>query len=186
MMRFGSCGRRHGRCRPTAIVRWSTPLGTLGLILIVDRHIWEPEVGLIRQALADEAAHIAFTVMLLTPYSSRLSKSFVGGALAGSVALDLDHIPIYVSHSSAARSRPMTHSLAAVVTALIVALGTGGHTRRIACGASFGLTSHLVRDLLTGGVPLLWPLSDRVIKVGTRGLPARSHLVMKVGALVGG
>ena len=149
---------------------WLPPLA-VGLILLVDRRIWTDDIPLPIKAVADESAHIATTLCLLSLVRPKRPRDFFAGAIVGSVALDVDHLPLYAryEHPSA---RPGSHS---VVTVALVAGLTArwtGRRRGFLQGVSFGLASHLLRDLLTGGAPLLWPLSGRRVMIGASGLPS--------------
>ena len=83
--------------------------------------------------------------------------------LAASVALDLDHLPLYLGAPMGAEGRPPTHSLLTVAV-----LATGGllmrrHRSDLLAG-SLGVALHLVRDVATGpGVPLWWPISSHPV-----------------------
>jgi membrane-bound metal-dependent hydrolase YbcI (DUF457 family) len=144
----------------------------VGLIVLVDRRIWKDDFPLPAKAVADESAHLAMTMCLLTLLARERSRDFYLGATFGSVALDLDHVPPY-ARGERPRKRPHTHSFPVVVLAFGAGALTGGRRRAWLQGATFGLVSHLLRDLLTGGAPLLWPLSARTVRLGRSGLPSR-------------
>ena len=141
----------------------------VGLILVIDRRIWTDEIPLTVKAGADETAHLATTACLLSLIGDERSRAFYAGAALGSVALDVDHVPMYAA-GDARTYRPKTHSFPAVVLVAAVAARVRGRRRAILQGVTFGLVSHLLRDLLTGGAPLFWPLSGRVVTIG-RGSP---------------
>jgi inner membrane protein len=149
--------------------RYVRPLA-VGLILLVDRRIWTEDVPLPIKAAADEAAHLATTLGLLSLLRGRRSRAFYAGAIVGSVALDVDHVPLYAMYEKPS-ARPGTHSLITVAVVAGVAARAAGRRRRFLQGVTFGLVSHLCRDLLTGGAPLLWPLSGRTVMIGASGLP---------------
>jgi membrane-bound metal-dependent hydrolase YbcI (DUF457 family) len=142
----------------------------LGLILLVDRRIWTEEIPLTAKAVADETAHLATTACLLSLLGGGRPRSFYAGAALGSVALDVDHLPMYAM-GNPRTYRPSTHSFPVVVVAAGAAAFATGRRRAILQGATFGLVSHLLRDLLTGGAPILWPLSRRVVRIEGPGLP---------------
>jgi hypothetical protein len=99
--------------------------------------------------LFDHPAHIA-TAMLLR---QRWSKPYLVGALLP----DLDHIPLALRpvHPSPDDPRPVTHCLISVAPAAAV-------NRE----AAAGMLAHFVRDLGVGtGVPLLWPLTRRHLRL---------------------
>lgn len=136
------------------------------VILIVDRSIWRSDIPWPVKGACDEAAHVATTALLLAPFADRLDGPFALGALAGSVALDLDHVPIYAGLRPD-RGRPGTHSIATVAAVAAAASlpGLSRRRRRLLRGLCAGIASHLVRDAVTGGAPLLWPWSKRVVGV---------------------
>jgi inner membrane protein len=86
--------------------------------------------------------------------------------LIGAVMLDLDHVPLVFGWVSTppGTSRPGTHSLLPVALMLWMALRDKDR-RGWWTAAALGMVSHLWRDLGTGHVALLWPVSDRVATV---------------------
>lgn len=134
--------------------------GGTGLILAIDGLLSFLSPPVYIQALLDEPAHLATTLLFLRASSSRFPLTFVGAALLSTVLIDLDHIPIYVGPAALApdAGRPYTHSLAGVVV-FACATYLLGCPRPVMLGVAFGLASHLVRDMATGTVWLLWPLS---------------------------
>lgn len=148
-----------GRTAPLAM----TLLGA-GLVAATDalarrRVLRRPVLGVL-----DETAHIG-TGLLVLGASAPRGPEFEAALLAGSVLLDLDHVPDILGSRMlrAKRMRPAPHSLATLI-ALRLATRRGGPASR---GALVGLTAHLARDLATGtnSVPLLWPLSKRPFSV---------------------
>ena len=77
--------------------RWVPPLA-VGLILLVDRRIWTDDIPLPVKAAADESAHIATTLCLLPLIRPKRPRDFFAGAIVGSVALDVDHLPLYAMY----------------------------------------------------------------------------------------
>jgi membrane-bound metal-dependent hydrolase YbcI (DUF457 family) len=136
----------------------------VGLILLIDRRIWTNEIPLPAKALADETAHLATTACLLSLVGPGRSRPFYAGAALGSVALDVDHVPMYAA-GDPRTYRPSTHSLPTVVLAAGAAARARGRRRAMLNGFTFGLVSHLLRDVLTGGAPLLWPLSGHGVRI---------------------
>ncbi len=125
------------------------------LDLVAESRRWPlPVVGLL-----DEPAHLitAGLVLVALPAGTRPLWSW---ALVGAVAIDVDHVPLYLYGDAVAGDggRPVTHSMATVLLLLAAAAAV----RRYRCalaGLACGVALHLVRDLATGpGVPLLWPL----------------------------
>jgi inner membrane protein len=116
----------------------------------------------------DEPAHLATAALALLavagPVRLRRYRLGTATALVCSVAIDLDHLPLYagVPYWSDG-GRPYTHSLATVVALLSVSV-VGRRWRRLWQGAGIGVLLHLARDVATGpGVLLLWPLTRQPV-----------------------
>jgi inner membrane protein len=117
-------------------------------------------------ALVDEPAHLLTAWLLWCALAPR-SRGVAGvlpWVLVGAVAIDLDHLPLYLGpvpflvHGG----RPPTHSLLTVGALLLVALLTA--RSKVFVGLAVGVVLHLVRDLATGpGVPLWWPFSASTV-----------------------
>ena len=121
--------------------------------------------NLLAEALLDEPAHLATALLVLTaaagPGWLLSHKVFTVSASIASVAIDVDHIPLYarVPHIAVDGGRPFTHSLATVVLLVSVAFAAR-RARTVALGLATGVVLHLFRDLASGpGVSLFWPLS---------------------------
>ncbi len=118
----------------------------------------------------DEPAHVATVVIILAALGWRFGQWFVIGALVGSVAIDLDHIPAYLGADFLTRGtpRPFTHSLTTVLVVVLVALVVRGHWRVVILGFAFGLVGHFFRDMCEpaqSGVALFWPISNAGIRL---------------------
>jgi len=104
----------------------------------------------------DEAAHLAIGVLV----AARRPAEERAGILAGSLAIDADHVPHELFGRewlrTGRRGRPYPH------TGLLV-LATAAARTPLWRGITLGLAAHLARDLTdpTTGVRLLWPLSSR-------------------------
>jgi len=141
-----------------------TPIAALAAVLVLDRLLRllpaRPLAGVV-----DEAAHLATGSLVLAAWPEP-DGGFVAGLAAGSVLIDVDHVPELWGRAwlRPRGVRPLPHSLA--TPALIAALGRG----RFARGAAVGLVAHLVRDLATGRtrVALLWPLTRRGFSIRYR------------------
>lgn len=140
--------------------------GATTVIVLIDRSIWRPDFPWAAKGAGDETAHVATTALLLAPFAVRLDRPVVLGALAGSVLMDVDHIPVFAGLLPDDR-RPGTHSIATIglVAAGARLPGLRREHRRFVWGLCAGLASHLLRDGLTGGAPLLWPWSSRILGV---------------------
>ena len=134
------------------------------------------------QGVLDEPAHLltAWLVLAALP-GDLLERSLGRWALVASVAIDLDHIPLYLSdYEFSVDGRPPTHGLALVCAVLAIAAALRGRHRERAFGIGLGVALHLVRDLATGpGVPLLWPVYDSAVRV-----PQAAYLITVVAVAV--
>jgi hypothetical protein len=115
--------------------------------------------------VADEAAHLATGALVLAAWPAP-EPEFACGLAAGSVLIDVDHVPELWGRAEWLRPRglrPLPHTL--LTPALVSRLpGRAGR------GAAVGLVAHLVRDLATGRtrVALLWPLTRRPFSIRYR------------------
>src|SRR4051794_36082449 len=175
-------GRRHrpGRAGLTQLLRVTAPAGlplrrvrAVPLVLVasvfaLDRidcaRDWPvPVVGLL-----DEPAHLATAwLALATVPAAATSRRVWLPALVAVCAIDLDHVPLYLSGGRFAvdGGRPPTHCLATAAILLLLR-GAAGPRAQWALGGALGIVLHFVRDLATGpGVALLWPASAAEIRV---------------------
>jgi inner membrane protein len=117
--------------------------------------------------LLDEPAHVATAWLGLAALAPRvMPRRTWWVALAASVIIDVDHVPLYLTGGAFAvdGGRPPTHCLLTVSALLL--LGATGSTSRWALGAAAGVLLHLLRDLATGpGVPLLWPYIEASARI---------------------
>ena len=117
-------------------------------------------------AVLDEPAHLLTAWLALVALPPR-RRPAVPWALLGAVAIDVDHVPLYLWHVGTATEsgRPVTHCLLSVVVFLCGARLVR-RARPVLAGLAVGVALHLVRDLATGpGVPLLWPASGASVSV---------------------
>jgi inner membrane protein len=107
--------------------------------------------------LVDWIGHLATGVVLIALLHP--SRRVAAAILAGSVLIDLDHLPLELGTEvlTAGAPRPYTHSL---LTLLVVLAATALSRSDILLGVAIGLAGHLARDLGGGEVVLLWPLSN--------------------------
>src|SRR6266480_2847937 len=144
--------------------RWAGPLLLAGVALVFDalnRHV---SFGLLSTGPLDEVAHLATAalgLMVLACFADAPRRFYVA-ALVASVAIDLDHIPLYLGLLGDDGQRPVTHSLATVVVFAGAAVASRRH-RAVLAGVAAGLVFHFARDIAEGppGVRLLWPLDER-------------------------
>ena len=117
----------------------------------------------------DWSAHLATALLLVANLPRPADGRIVLAALVASMALDHDHIPHMVGAGwlTEGTPRPYPHSLATVVIAFALAARLpAGAPRAVAVGVAGGVMAHLTRDVATGdGVALLWPLTDRAVRV---------------------
>jgi inner membrane protein len=124
-------------------------------------HTWRlPTAAL---ALVDWTAHLAAMLLVLAALRPVPTRLFALAAFAGTVLLDLDHLPQHFGERVLTEGtiRPYTHSLIAVLA--LFALGRwlaapGSVRREVLYGLAAGVAAHVWRDLATG-VPFWWPLS---------------------------
>jgi len=135
---------------------------TVALDLLQSAHGWPvPVVGLL-----DEPAHLLTAWLALAACSPRTARlRLLPWVLLGAVAIDLDHVPLYLGADGITADgggRPVTHSLLTVAVLLALAVVAG----RPLSGLAAGVGLHLARDLATGpGVPLLWPMDSSDVRI---------------------
>ena len=123
-------------------------------------------------AAFDEPAHLAtgilVVLLLITLVPAPPALAFVLAALVGSMAIDIDHLPLFLGWDglSGGTPRPYTHSLVTPLLLTVVGVLAKGRLRPVALGAAVGVCAHLLRDLGTAsGVALLWPFSDAAVRI---------------------
>jgi hypothetical protein len=140
--------------------RWLATLLTWGIALIAHRAWSAAPPRSWRRGVSDAASHAASGLATVLPITGQLPAPgrLLAGALVGSLILDLDHVAaarsLRLSACMTMPSRPATHSAA---VACLLALVTMRRDRALGLGLGLGLGAHLVRDLATGGAPLLTP-----------------------------
>lgn len=140
----------------------ATPAALL-TILFIDRWLGSSAHALLPTGIADETAHLLTMALILGVFPWPLAPRFVAGALAGSVVIDLDHLPLILGSEALTSdtNRPFTHGLLIIAGAAGVAALAPARWRPTALGLAIGLAAHFFRDMATStaGVPLFWPLS---------------------------
>ncbi|MCW2817344.1 MAG: rane-bound metal-dependent hydrolase [Marmoricola sp.] len=146
------------------------PVLALALVLGLDAVRGTRHLGLALDGLTDEAAHLATaTVVLLAVVAThdlrRLRRGLVA-VLAGSVLIDVDHVPLYAGLRGVADGgRPFSHSPVTVVV-LLAAAAALPRLRPVLLGLAAGVVLHFVRDVATGpGLPLGWPVTTASVRV---------------------
>lgn len=166
---------RHARAALTSRL---LPVLALAVILLLDvvarlRDWSVPVIGVL-----DEPAHVATALLVLLavagPRRLLAHLPFSCAAVIGSVAIDLDHLPLYAGvHVAVDGGRPFTHCLLTAVL-LAAACGAVRRYRPILIGLATGVLLHLLRDLATGpGVSLFWP-----VRSGRIDLPYAAYCVV--------
>jgi membrane-bound metal-dependent hydrolase YbcI (DUF457 family) len=154
----------------------------LATLLVVDAFVLPRLPVRPISGIADEAAHAATGVALLAALPHE-DADFVLGFAAGSILLDIDHVPeLWGARWLRPRGvRPLPHSFGVPALLLAHAIRTSS---RISLGAAVGLGGHLVRDLATGktAVPLLWPLTSRRFSIRYRKYAAVMAVLSAIGA----
>lgn len=150
------------------------PVVLLLVVLVLDVLRARVPLGLEGDAMTDEPAHAATALLVLlavvAPGRLAQATTFTSAALLASIAIDLDHLPLYAGVPGYAEAgRPFSHSLATVAVLLVLSSVFRGASSRWAArwaGAAAGVGLHLVRDAVTGpGVPLLWPLTPHHVLI---------------------
>ena len=111
----------------------------------------------------DEVAHLstaALGLLILARFID-VPRRFYVAALIASVAIDVDHIPLYLGLLGNQAQRPVTHSLSTVAVFAAAAAASRRH-RAVLAGMATGLVLHFARDIAEGypGVRVFWPLQD--------------------------
>jgi LexA-binding, inner membrane-associated putative hydrolase len=111
----------------------------------------------------DEVAHLSAAALGLLVLARLIDapRRFYVAALIASVAIDVDHIPLYLGLLGAQAQRPVTHSLSTVAVFAAAAAASRRH-RAVLAGVATGLVLHFARDLAEGypGVRVFWPVQD--------------------------
>jgi membrane-bound metal-dependent hydrolase YbcI (DUF457 family) len=111
----------------------------------------------------DEVAHLATAALglLVLARFTAAPRRFYVAALIASVAIDVDHIPLYLGLLGNQAQRPVTHSLTTVAVFAAAAAVSRKH-RAVLGGVATGLALHFARDIAEGypGVRVFWPLQD--------------------------
>lgn len=151
----------------------------LFMIVGLDASFRGAELPLLKEAVVDETAHVATALLAVICFRPQAEIRIVVGAVLGSTAIDLDHLPAMAGSLilTAGTNRPYTHSLITVVLVTFLGITLPSPLRPFIWGVNLGVLSHLLRDMATGGVPLFWPLdTSRVV------VPYHLYLIALVAA----
>jgi inner membrane protein len=142
---------------------WAYPVLLAGIAMLFDAVDRRLPFGVLSTGLVDEVAHLATAALGLLVLACFIDvpRRFYVAALIASVAIDLDHIPLYLGLLGDGSQRPVTHSLTTVVVFTVAAAASRRH-RAVLAGVATGLVLHFARDIAEGppGVRMLWPLQN--------------------------
>ena len=136
---------------------WAVPILLAGVALAFDAAGRRVPFSIPASGPIDEVAHLttgALGLLALACFIDAPRRFYVAGLIA-SVAIDLDHIPLYLGVGNPGQ-RPVTHSLTTVLVVVIAAAVSRRH-RAVLAGAATGLLIHFARDIAEGppGVRML-------------------------------
>jgi membrane-bound metal-dependent hydrolase YbcI (DUF457 family) len=152
--------RQRWRLKSSVVVTGIAVIGAADLLL------WLWTAPRVIVALADELAHAATGLVAFGAFGVACEAPVVAAVLAGSVLIDLDHVPDLLGSDVLQHGipRPYTHSLSTVVVLVCAALLLPSKTRKLVLVAALALLLHFFRDIAEPGGPgvaLLWPFSDQ-------------------------
>jgi len=143
--------------------RWVGPLLLAAVALAFDAVDRRIAFGVWTTGPVDEVTHLSTAALGLLVLARFIDapRRFYVAALITSVAIDLDHIPLYLGLLGDQVQRPGTHSLSTVAVFAAAAAASRRH-RAVLAGAATGLVLHFARDIAEGypGVRVFWPLQD--------------------------
>lgn len=140
---------RSGRLRP--VWWWACPLLLAAVALTFDAADRRIPFGVWTTGPVDEVAHLstaALGLLVLVRFIDAPRRFYVA-ALIASVAIDVDHIPLYFGLLGNQAQRPVTHSLSTVAVFVAAAAASRRH-RAVLAGVVTGLVLHFARDIAEG------------------------------------
>ena len=150
---------------------WTSPLLLAAVALAFDAADRRIPFGVWTTGPIDELVHASTAALGLLVLARLIDapRRFYVAALIASVAIDLDHIPLYLGLLGNQAQRPVTHSLSTVAVFIAASTASRRH-RAVLAGLSTGLVLHFARDLAEGypGVQVLWPLQGNSWMVSYR------------------
>ena len=160
--------------RPAVLRRvrwWAGPLLLAAAALAFDAADRRIPFGVWTTGPVDEVAHLctaALGLLVLACFIDAARRFYVA-ALIASVAIDVDHIPLYLGLLGKQAGRPVTHSLSTVAVFVVAAAASRRH-RAVLAGVATGLVLHFARDIAEGysGVRVFWPFQDTYWMVSYR------------------
>jgi membrane-bound metal-dependent hydrolase YbcI (DUF457 family) len=164
---LGLLGMRSAALRP--VRWWAGPLLLATAALAFDAAKRRIPFGVWTTGPVDEVAHLSTAALGLLVLACFIDapRRFYVAALIASVAIDVDHIPLYLGLLGDQAQRPVTHSLSTVAVFAAAASASRRH-RAVLAGVATGLVLHFARDIAEGypGVLVFWPLQDSSWMVG--------------------
>lgn len=143
------------------------PWAALGLIAVLDAIQFSGPLPVVVTGLLDEPAHLLTALLALWALAPRDTSARAWLlALLGSVAIDVDHVPLYLTHGAFAvgGGRPPTHSLITLVVLTLLAFTSRRLRPLLPFAVGVGL--HFLRDVATGpGIALFWPGDDGAVQL---------------------
>jgi hypothetical protein len=142
---------------------WVGPLLLAAVALAFDAADRRIPFGVWTTGPVDEVVHLSTAALGLLVLARLIDapRRFYVAALIASIAIDVDHIPLYLGLLGDQAQRPVTHSLSTVAVFVAAAAASRRH-RAVLAGVAAGLMLHFARDIAEGypGVRVFWPLQD--------------------------
>ena len=143
------------------VLWWASPLVLAAAALALDATDRRIPFGVWTTGPVDEVAHLSTAALGLLVLARFIDapRRFYVAALIASVAIDVDHVPLYLGLLGNEAQRPVTHSLSTVAVFVTAAAASRRH-RAVLAGVATGLVLHFARDIAEGypGVRVFWPL----------------------------
>lgn len=155
---------------PLARLLAARPLPGLLLVAVLALDVGLASMPFHPLTALDEAAHLATSALVLLAVAGagrlRAAPVLAGCTLLGSVAIDVDHVPLYLGVPHVADGgRPYTHCLLTAVVLLGLAALSRRH-RVVWAGLGLGVCLHFVRDVATGPGLQPWePFTGDVVRL---------------------
>ena len=147
----------------TPVRWWAGPVLLAAVALAFDAADRRIPFGVWTTGPVDEVVHLSTATLALLVLARFIAapRRFYVAALIASVAIDVDHIPLYLGLLGNEGQRPVTHSLFTVAVFVVGAAASRRH-RAVVAGVATGLVLHFARDIAEGypGVRVFWPLQD--------------------------
>ena len=138
---------------PPLVRRWAGPLLLAALALVFDAAERRIAFGVWTTGPLDEVAHLCTAALglLVLAHFIDAPRRFYVAALIASVAIDADHIPLYLGLLGNQAQRPVTHSLTTV--AVFAAAAAASRKYRAVLGGGGGRTGAPFRAGHRRGLP---------------------------------